>query len=130
MEGLADRVQATETITARVARNMVGDEDPVSDMVAIQAFSDLSDLSGDLVTQHERRLFKAIPFHHVAAADAAGPYLDQKLARTYLRSGHLFQAYVLVIVVHRHAHVIFSSKAAGIIRKWIKQEGQPKKLAV
>jgi hypothetical protein len=49
-------------------------------------------------------------YHHVATADPAGLYLDQEFTRAYLRRRPLLQAYVLVIVVHRHAHALAPSK--------------------
>ncbi len=63
-----------------------------------------NDFPGDFVTQDARGGLQAIPFEDVCAADAAGEDLDEHLAGAETRDGHLFEADVAILVVHRDAH--------------------------
>jgi hypothetical protein len=61
-----------QAVMAGIARDVMGYRYPVSDLVMLYFFADLHNLTGNLVPQHQRRLFDAIPFHHIASADTAG----------------------------------------------------------
>jgi hypothetical protein len=85
---------------------MVGDEDPLTDS-EWGIIPDLTDFSCNLMTQNEGSLGPSIPFHNIAAADAAGHHLDQQLPRADFWNGHLFKTDILVAVIHSHAHVFY-----------------------
>jgi hypothetical protein len=68
---------AVQAVAARVAGDVMGDENPITDLIPLHALPDFNDLSRDLVAQHSRSLFDAIPFHHIAAADATGHHFHQ-----------------------------------------------------
>jgi hypothetical protein len=80
MQGVTNGVVAIQAVAAGVAGDMVGDEDPVTDFVLFHPLADFYDLSRDLVPQHYGSFLDTIPFHHVAAADAAGDHFHQQLA--------------------------------------------------
>jgi len=104
-ERVADGMVTGAAIAALHARHVVRDEDPVADAVIAGAHADRRDLAGDLVPEHERRFFNAVPFHDVGAADAARLDAHQELARPDRRHRHLFEPHVAVIVIHRDAHL-------------------------
>ena len=107
VQGFAGGVMLMQTVTAGVAGDMMGDKNPLTNVITLYALSDLNNLSCDLMTEHQRGLFNAVPFHDVAAADATGLDLDQELAGADVRLRYLFKAHVMVVVVHCYAHVIF-----------------------
>jgi hypothetical protein len=77
-------VVTVQAIATGIARDVVGDEDPIPDFVTLNAISYFDDLSRNLVSQHQGSFFNAIPFHYITATDATGKYFHQYLARTDL----------------------------------------------
>ena len=65
------------TIMADIARDMMGDEDPITDMITLHPTTNLGNLSSDLMAENSGCLFDAIPFHDIAAADTTCQHLDQ-----------------------------------------------------
>jgi hypothetical protein len=94
-----------EAESASVAGNMVGRDNPIPLVVSIDPLANLNDLSSNLMAKDQRGLLDPIPFHDIAATDAAGLYAYQHFARAYCGSGNLLHPDVLVIVVHGNAHV-------------------------
>jgi hypothetical protein len=86
---------------------MVGDDHAVADLVLPDPFADLGDLARDLVAENARGLLYPIPFHHVAAADAAGLDANEQLARTDFGRRLLLKADIAVAVIHGDAHGLF-----------------------
>jgi hypothetical protein len=84
---------------------MVGCNNPIPLLVMVNATADFSNFSGNLVAKYQGGLLHPIPFHHIAAADAAGFYAHQEFARAYLGSWDVFYADVLVVVIYGHTHV-------------------------
>ena len=66
-----------QTVSAGIAWNMVGDKDPITDFISFYLFTDLNNLSCNLMTEHPGSLLNPIPFHDITAANATGQYLDQ-----------------------------------------------------
>ena len=95
----------------RVAGDMMGCGDVVALFITLHPISHSHNLAGDLMAQHQRCLVDAIPFHHIAAADAAGMHLYQQLAGADLGRGHLLQPHIIVVVVHCYAHCAFSGNS-------------------
>ena len=62
----------TQAVMAGVAGYMMGDGDSLTFFEEFYPTPHLHNLPANLVPQHQGRPVKAIPFHHVAAADAAG----------------------------------------------------------
>jgi hypothetical protein len=84
---------------------MVGCSNAVSLLVAVNALPRLSNLSGNFVAKHQRCTLDAIPFHHIASADAARFHTKEQFTRPYCWSGHLLYTDIFVAVVHGYAHV-------------------------
>jgi hypothetical protein len=103
-EGVAQRMVATQTITAGVTRDVVGYKDPVAHAVTGDSFTHFDDLSRDFVAEDARCLLDPVPLHHVASANAALQDLDQHLARTDLRGWDFFQSHITVVIVDGHSH--------------------------
>ena len=93
-----------QAVAALAAGNVVRGKNPIADFKIFDAGADLRDFPGNFMTQNERGFLDPIPFHQVAAADAAGARLDKKFAWTDFRHRNFFQAHVPVVVVHRDAH--------------------------
>ena len=72
VQGFAGGVAALQAVTAGVAGDMMGDEDPVSLPIIGDAGADSVNDPGDFVPQNQGGLFAPVPFHDVAAADPAG----------------------------------------------------------
>jgi hypothetical protein len=84
----------------------VRNEDPVSDFAIHDFLTNLNHLPGRLMPEHQWGFFETIPFKDIGTADSACHYPHQKFIRAYLRLGHLLQANIPVVVVHRDTHVI------------------------
>jgi hypothetical protein len=59
----------------------------------------LHNVAGDLMAENPGSLGKPVPFHHIGAADAAGPNLYQNLPGPDLRDGKFLQSDIVVVVV-------------------------------
>ena len=66
-----------------------------------------------LVTQNQRGFLDPVPFHDVAAADAAGIYLYQHIAVAHLGYGHLLHPDIAIVVVHPDLHRTFHYPSAS-----------------
>ena len=104
-QGVADGVAAAEAIAAGVAGYVMGDDEPVVLTELGDIAPDLHDRARDLVSQHQGSALDPVPLHDVAATDAAGVDPEQQLTGPDLRTRHLLDADVVVVVVHRYAHV-------------------------
>ena len=96
-----------EAVPARVAGYVVGCNNPVSLLVAINPLTHFNDFSGNFVPKDQGCTLDAIPLHHIAAADATGLYAHKQFPGAYPGSGHLLYPDVLVVVIHSHAHVSY-----------------------
>ena len=67
-------------------------------------------LARDLVTENERGLREAVPFHEVAPAYAARMDTHEYLAGTYFGNGHFLEPDIPVVVIHRYTHT-FSERS-------------------
>src|SRR5687768_4939722 len=103
-EHFAYRLMTGMTIPALPARHMMRGEDSVPHTEIFNTGADFDDVAGNLVPQDERRLFDAVPFHQIAAANAAGANAHQQLTGSDLRNAHLFKPHVLITVIHGHSH--------------------------
>ena len=95
---------ALEAELAGVVRDVMGDEHPVSYLVVLHLCSDLNDITCDLMAKHPRRLFDAVPFHDVTAADSACDDFNEQLLVTNGRDRLLLDADVIVVIVHGDFH--------------------------
>jgi hypothetical protein len=102
-KGVANRMMAAMAVMTGVAWDVVGDKDPVADLVLIHVLSDLDDVARYLVTQDARGLLDPIPFHDIGAAYAARYDLDEELVRADLRHWHVLDTDIRVTVVHSYA---------------------------
>src|SRR3989304_9650545 len=93
-----------QAIAACAAGHRVRGENPVADVKILDALAHFDNFPGDLVAQHQRRLLDAVPFHQVAAADAARAYAHEQLTGADPGNWEFLKAKVPVIVVHRDAH--------------------------
>jgi len=105
---VADRLVSRQTVTAFPAGHMVRSKNPIAGFKVFDPFPNFSHFTGNLVTQNQRRLLDPVPFHKIAAADAARAYANQQLTRVDLRNRQLFEPHVPIVVVHRHAHSLLS----------------------
>src|SRR3989338_5122887 len=103
-------MMAGNAIAAAATRDMVGNEDPLPGSKALYALSHARDLARDLMPQDKRGLLHAVPFHEIAAADAAGLDAHEQLAGADRGHRHLLQAHVAVVIVHRHSHICLLDK--------------------
>jgi hypothetical protein len=90
--------------TGRLGRN----KHPVSRIIFIDRLPDPNNLSADLMPRHQRCPGQAVPFHDIAATNAAGHHLDQHLIRTGRRCWDFFDPDVLIIVPFGDFHLEFS----------------------
>jgi hypothetical protein len=60
--------------------------------------------AGDLMTQDKGCFRQSVPFKHIAAANAAGPYFNEDLFWADLRDFHVFDPYVPIIKVNSGPH--------------------------
>ena len=97
MQGVAGRLIVFPAIFAVITRHMMADKNPLADPVLVRL--GLNDLAGDLMAQNPGRLLDPVPFHHVGAANAAGPHPDQNLPRPDLGRGEFLQANIVIVVV-------------------------------
>jgi hypothetical protein len=101
---LAHGVLPGAAVAARVARNVVRGDDAIAGQESREPRSDLGDLTGDLVAEHQRGLRASIPFHDVRAADSGRHDADDELAVARARHGALLEPDVVVRVVDRSSH--------------------------
>src|SRR3972149_2804651 len=91
-------------IAACAAGHMVRGKNSVADAEILDAIAHFDNFPGDLMAQHQRRLLDAVPFHQVAAADAACANTHEQLTGTDPGNWEFLKAKVPVVVVHRDAH--------------------------
>ena len=77
---------------------MMRSKNPIADFKVFDPFPNFSHFAGNLVTQNQRRLLDPVPFHKIAAADAARPYANQQLTRVDLRNRQLFEPHVPIYI--------------------------------
>jgi hypothetical protein len=70
-------MKTIQTVLAGITGDMVGNEDTITHLVLIHPFTNLNDLSCDLMTEHPRSFLNPIPFHDIATADTTSYHLDQ-----------------------------------------------------
>src|SRR5574340_124651 len=104
MQSLTGSMITAQAIAAGVARNMMGHKYPVTDFIILNTFACLYNLSCNLMSQNPRSFFNSVPFHNIASADAARHDLNKKLALPCLWNRHLFNPYVIILLIHRNAH--------------------------
>ena len=93
---------------AGIAGDMVGNEDPVTDLVTGDILTDRGDFAGDLMAQDQRRFLYPVPFHDIAPADPAGDDPDQDLSGSDRRYRPLLQPDIAVVIIHGNAHCFHS----------------------
>jgi hypothetical protein len=71
-----------QTVLAAITWNMMGDKDPITNLITIYAASDLNNLPPCLMTEHPGSFLNPIPLHDIATADATGQHFHQKFTRT------------------------------------------------
>jgi len=69
VKGFAGGVMAAQAVAARIAGDMMGDEDPIAHSVTLHTLPDLNDLTRGLVAQHPRGIFDAVPFERITATN-------------------------------------------------------------
>jgi hypothetical protein len=99
-ESLADSMMPAQAIMARVTGDMVCCGHPVSRLELFNPIPYGDDFPCHLMSQDERHLIAPVPLHHITAAYTACSNPHKKLPRPYLGSRHLFQADILVTVIH------------------------------
>jgi hypothetical protein len=70
-------METLQTIVASITGDMVGDKDPVTNLVLIHPITNLNNLSCNLVAEHTGSFLDPVPFHDIAAANTTRPHLDQ-----------------------------------------------------
>src|SRR4030065_187601 len=100
-----------QTVTTGMTRNMMGDKDPISDVIIFPPLPHLNNFSCDLMAKNTGRFFDSIPFHDITATDAAGQNLNQQFTRANGWSWHLLQPHFPVVVIHRHSHGLSGQKS-------------------
>jgi hypothetical protein len=76
-QSVAKGMKTVQTVLAGITGDMMGDEDPVTDLVLIHPFTNLNNLSCNLMTEYPRSFLNPIPFHDIATADTTCQHLDQ-----------------------------------------------------
>src|SRR4030043_1010349 len=80
-QGITNRVITIQAVVTGIAGDMVGNKDPISDLILIHPFSNFNTLSCNLMAKHPGRFLNPIPFHDIAATDTAGQNLNQQFTR-------------------------------------------------
>src|SRR3989338_5510319 len=89
-----------ETVVASIARNMMGNKNPVPFFIFGHTLPNLNNLSAQFMPQNKRRLFNAIPLHDIATADTAGNDLNKEFTVANLRNTN--------IIIYHQVSKIFS----------------------
>jgi hypothetical protein len=98
------RMVAVLAIRTFPAGHLRSDKYPVAWFVSAYTIADRHNLRADFMSLHERRSREPVPFHDIAAADAAGNNLDQHLPRSGFRGRYFFYPNVFVIVPAGNFH--------------------------
>src|SRR3989338_11690428 len=99
-----------ETVVASIARNMMGNKNPVPFFIFGHTLSNLNNLSAQFMPQNKRRLFNAIPLHDIATADTAGNDLDKEFTVACFRNRPLFKPNIVVVVIDCYSHNKYSGQ--------------------
>jgi hypothetical protein len=110
---VAHGLVAGTAITTLAARNVMRNEDPVTDMKPGHTRPDFDHFTGDFVAQYERGFLDTVPLHEIAAAYAAGVNPHQQFFKTDFGNGHFGKAHVSIVMIHSYAH-----GARGVLRIW------------
>jgi hypothetical protein len=97
-------MMAIQTIITGITGHMMGGGHPVPDPIFFDLPAYGHNLPGDLMPKNQRGLVYPVPFDDITAADPAGFYSDQHFFGPDGWFGHLLNSYVLIIVIHGHAH--------------------------
>ena len=93
-----------EAVMAGKAGHMMGGGNAVAHAECFDARSCGNNFARYLMAKHQRGFVPAVPFHDIAAADAAGKDLYQQLPRPDCRYCHLFKPYIFIAVILCYAH--------------------------
>jgi hypothetical protein len=88
---------------ARIARYMMRDKNPVSNLVAFDTLPDFLDYTCDLVSENSWCLFYPVPLHNIAATYTGGFYTDKYLSVTHFRYRLLLYPDIIIVVINRNA---------------------------
>jgi len=98
------------TVTAFVARNMVGNKDSVANFEGFNFAADLINDAGGLMTQHNWGFRHTIPLYNVAAANPARHNFQQRFVFADLGDGNVLDSDVMVVVVNGGLQQIHQKK--------------------
>jgi hypothetical protein len=108
-------MMACQAVAARVARHMMGCDDPIPHLEILHPFTSLHNFTGYLMAQYEWSSFCPVPFHYIAATDTAGLHSHDHFAWTAYRSRHFLYTNVAVVVIHGHAHEFHPQKKVQVL---------------